>query len=129
MIKFKIDDKEYKVPEVMTIDAYSKIFKIKELFSEEYFTAKLVSIITGAPIEDLLESDYEQINFIAGQILTLIPITKPEFKDRFELDGVQYGFFPNWKDLTYAEFVDIDTISTKKQDEMLNMLHVLCAVM
>ena len=129
MIKFKIDDKEYKVPEVMTIDAYSKIFKIKELFSEEYFTAKLVSIITGAPIEDLLEGDYEQINFIAGQILTLIPITKPEFKDRFELDGVQYGFFPNWKDLTYAEFVDIDTISTKKQDEMLNMLHVLCAVM
>ena len=116
MMKFKIEDKEYIVPEVMTIDYYTKIFKIKDLFSEEYFTAKLVSIITGAPLDDLIESDYENINFIAAQILSLIPKEQPEFIDRFELDGVHYGFFPNWKDLSYAEFVDIDTISTKKQD-------------
>lgn len=129
MMKFKIEGKEYIVPEVMTIDYYTKIFKIKELFSEEYFTAKLVSIITGAPLDELLESDYENINFIAAQILSLLPKEQPQFVDRFELDGVHYGFFPNWRELSYAEFVDMDTISTKKQDELLNMLHVLCAVM
>ena len=129
MIKFKIDDKEYNVPEVMNIENYSKIYKIKDLFSDDYFTAKLVSIVSGAPVEDLLEGDYEQVNYIAAYILTQLPKDSPKFKDRFELDGVHYGFQSNWRDITYAEFVDMDTISTKKHDEMLNMLHILAAVM
>jgi hypothetical protein len=59
----------------------------------------------------------------------LIPLGQPKFVDRFELDGVQYGFFPNWKDLSFAEFVDMDTISTKKEDELLDLLHILCSIM
>ena len=61
--------------------------------------------------------------------MELLPKIKPEFKDRFELDGISYGFIPKWQDMTYAEFVDMDTIATRKQDEMLNMLHILLAVM
>jgi hypothetical protein len=66
---------------------------------------------------------------LATYILSLIPKDKPVFIDRFEIDGVHYGFFPNWKELTYAEFVDMDTISTKPEDELLDMLHILAAVM
>jgi len=129
MLTFKIDGKEYEVPDIMNIDSYSKIFNIKDLLSDEYFAAKLVSIVSGAPVEDLMESDYEQINYLAAYILNLIPKTYPQFTDRFKLDGIDYGFFPNWRELTYAEFVDIDTIATKPHNEMLNMLHILAAVM
>ena len=129
MLKFKLDEKEYEIPEIMTIENYSKIFKIKDLFSDDYFAAKLVSIVTGAPVEDLLDGDYEEVSYIAAYIMELLPKIKPEFKDRFELDGISYGFIPKWQDMTYAEFVDMDTISTRKQDEMLNMLHILLAVM
>jgi len=129
MIKFKIEEKEYKIPDYVSIDNYSKIFKIKDLFSEEYFAAKLVSIVSGADIEDLLETDYQELNYLATYVLDKLPKDKPKFIDRFELNGVHYGFFPNWQDLTYAEFVDMDTISTKKEDELLNLLHILCAIM
>ena len=129
MIKFKIEEKEYNVPDFISIENYSKIFKVKDLFSDTYFSAKLVNLITGAPIEDLLESDYQELNYIASYIMSLVPTETPKFKDRFELNGVHYGFFPKWNDLTYAEFVDMDTISTKKEDELLGMLHILCAVM
>jgi hypothetical protein len=129
MIKFKIEDKEYNVPDFISIDHYSKIYKLKDLFSDDYFSAKLVNLITDCPIEDLLESDYQELSYIAAYVMSLIPLDKPLFKDRFELDGIQYGFFPNWRDLTYAEFVDMDTISTKKPEELLNMLHILAAVM
>jgi hypothetical protein len=128
-MKFKIDETEYSVPEVITIESYSKVFKVKDLFTEEYFTAKLVSLVTDCPLEKLLESDYDQINYIAAFILDMFPKDKPKFIDKFTLDGIEYGFFPRWQDLTYAEFVDMDTISTKKEDELLNMLHILCAVM
>lgn len=129
MMKFKIEDKEYNIPQFISIENYSKIYKVKDLFSDDYFSAKLVNLVTGAPIEDLLESDYQELSYIAAYIMSLIPLDTPKFMDRFELNGVKYGFFPNWRDLTYAEFVDIDTISTKKQDEVLEMLHILCSVM
>jgi hypothetical protein len=129
MIKFKIDEKEYQVPEVMTIENYVKIFKIKDIFTDEYFAAKLINIVSDAPLEELLQGDYEQINYLAANILNQLPLDGIKFIDRFELDGIKYGFLPDWKSMTYAEFVDVDTISTRKQDEMLNMLHILCAVM
>lgn len=129
MIKFKIEDKEYKVPNFISIDHYSKIYKIKDLFSDDYFAARLLNIVSDAPVEDLLESDFQEVNYLSTYVMELIPQDKPTFVDRFELDGVKYGFFPNWKDITYAEFVDMDTISTKKKDDLLNLLHILAAVM
>lgn len=129
MLKFKIEQKEYQIPEIMNIEHYVSIYKIKDIFSDDYYAARLVNIITGAPVKDLLESDFQEVNYIANYILSLLPIDKPKFVDRFTLDGIEYGFFPNWKDLTFAEFVDLDTISTKKADEILDNLHLLAAIM
>ena len=103
MIKFKIDEKEYDVPEIMTIENYSKIFKIKDLFSDEYFTAKLVSIVTGAPVEDLLQGDYEQVNYIGAYILSQLP-TEFSFKIFPSLEQVK-GVFDltcNSSELTFS---------------------------
>jgi len=129
MLKFKLNEIEYKLPEFISIENYSKIYKVKDLFSDDYFAAKIINIITDAPLEQLLESDYEEVSYLAAYIMSQIPLEKPKFVDRFELDGVHYGFFPNWRELSFAEFVDMDTISTKKPDELLNMLHILAAVM
>ena len=129
MIKFKLNEIEYKLPDFISIENYSKIYKVKDLFSDDYFAAKIINIITDAPLEELLEADYEEVSYLAAYIMSQIPLEKPKFVDRFELDGVHYGFFPNWRELTFAEFVDMDTISTKKPDELLNMLHILAAVM
>jgi hypothetical protein len=123
-----MNEVEYKLPEYLTIEQYVKIYKMQDLFEDQYFAAKLISIITNAPVNELLEHDYQEINFLASELLTLIPILSP-FEDRFELDGVHYGFFPNWKDLTFAEFVDLDTLSSKKIDELLDQLHYLIAIM
>ena len=37
MIKFKLEGKEYKLPEIITINDYVKISKVKDLFTDEYF--------------------------------------------------------------------------------------------
>ena len=128
MIKFTMNEVEYKLPEYLTIEQYVKIYKMQDLFEDQYFAAKLISVMTNAPVNELLEHDYQEINFLASELLTLIPIATP-FEDRFELDGVHYGFFPNWKDLTFAEFIDLDTISSKKPEELLDQLHYLIAIM
>lgn len=129
MIKFTLEDKQYHIPEVMTIGHYVKMYKLKDLFSDDYYAAKLVNLFTDAPVEDLLQTDFEKVNYLASEIIKLIPQERPKFIDRFELDGVHYGFFPKWEDLSFAEFVDMDTISTKKEDELLDFLHILCSIM
>jgi len=130
MIKFKIEGQEYKIPEFISISDYVKISKVKDLFTDEYFYPKLLNIITGAPLDDLLECGFEEVTYLAHSIISILPKEKDiKFIDRFELDGVQYGFLPNWKDLTFAEFIDMDTISSKKTNELLDMLHILGAIM
>jgi hypothetical protein len=129
MISFKIEDKEYQIPNIVSIELYSKIYKIKDLFSDDYFAAKLVSTVCGPSVEELLESDFQEVNYIATYIMSLLPQAKPAFVDRFEIDGVKYGFFPKWRDLTFAEFVDMDTLSTKKPEEVLDYLHIIAAIM
>jgi hypothetical protein len=129
MVSFKIEEQEYKLPEFISIGDYVKLFKVKDLFSDEYFAAKMVSLVSGCPVEDLLMTDYEQVNYLASYLMTLIPTEQPKFIDRFELNGKHYGFFPKWQELTYAEFVDMDTISTKKPEEVYDLLHILAAVM
>lgn len=130
MVKFKIDGQPYVIPDYISIEDYVKIFKVKDLFEEDYFAAKLISIVSGAPLKDLLDGGFEEINYLAANILSIIPRENQiRFIDRFELNGIEYGFFPNWRDLTFAEFVDMDTISTKKPDELLDLLHILAAIM
>jgi hypothetical protein len=130
MVKFKLDNKEYKVPDFISIENYAKIYKVKDLFSDDYFAAKLLNIVTDAPLEDLIQADYQEVSYLANYVMSLVPINKDiPFKDRFELNGVHYGFFPSWKELTFAEYVDMDTISTKKTEELLDLLHLLTAIM
>jgi hypothetical protein len=130
MVKFELEGKDYVIDDFMSIENYAKIYKIKDLFSDQYFAAKLINVITEAPIEDLMKCDYEQINYLASYILSLVPLDRNiPLTDSFEIDGVRYGFIPNWKDLSFAEFVDIDTISTKPQDQLLDLLHILAAIM
>lgn len=130
MIKFKIEGKEYFLPDVMTIEHYVKIYKIKDLFNDDYFYPKMLSAVSNAPINDLMEGGFEEIAFLAGSVIKLMPTTESvKFEDRFELDGISYGFFPNWRDLTFAEYIDMDTISTKKPQDLLDHLHILAAIM
>jgi hypothetical protein len=130
MLKFKIDGKPYEVPSYIPIGTYSKIYKIKGLFDQDYFDAKLISIVSDVPLEDLLDCPYDDIQYISTYILTTFPTPDDiEFVDRFELNGIEYGFFNNWRDITFAEYIDMDTISTKKPEELLNMLHILASIM
>jgi hypothetical protein len=130
MVKFKIEGQEYFLPDIMSIEHYVKIYKVKDLFKDDYFTAKLVSIVSNAPINDLLEGGFEEVSFLANSVAALMPTTESiKFEDRFTLDGIEYGIFPNWKDLTFAEYIDLDSISTKKPQDLLDNLHILAAIM
>lgn len=128
-LSFELDGTEYTLPNIMSIGDYVKIYKIKNLFDDDYLQVKILNIITGAPMEKLLKVDREKIATLSAHILKLIPSEKPSFYDRFNLNGIEYGFIPEWKKMAFGEFADLDTLMTKSQDEVLNNLHIITAIL
>lgn len=128
-IEFELDGVKYTLPKDLSIGTYVKIFKVKTLFDEEYFEPKLINIVTGADEKLLENAPREMVSYIANEIARLIPFERPTFVDRFTLEGVEYGFIPDWKKMTFAEFADLDTLMNKKPDEMLEYLHIFTAIL
>jgi len=128
-IKFTIEETEYTLPNNITIGKYVDIFKIKDLFEDKYLSAKVVSKLSGCPMEDLLNTDYQSVEYLGNECMALFPTGKPVFEDRFQLNGVWYGFLPDWKKISFAEFVDLDTLFSKKKNEVLDYIHILTSIM
>jgi len=129
MLTFELDKQEYKLPEFLSIDSYIKVYNVKDFLGEEYFQSKLINAITGAKLESILKTNHAQINYISQYIMSLFPDNKYPFYDKFILNGIEYGFIPSWKKMSFAEFVDLDTLLTKKEPEIINNLHIICAIM
>jgi hypothetical protein len=128
-ITFELEGVEYKIPEFLNIEDYVKVFKVKDLFEDEFLKAKVVSLLTDCPIDVLLNSENHKVDFLAGMIFSMVPTSPYKLIDRFELDGVEYGYLPSYKEITYGEFVDLDTLLTKKPEEIMNYLHIIAAIM
>jgi len=128
-ITFELEGKEYHLPYYLSIGDYVKIFKIKDLFQDEYFSIKLINIITGAPMDLLMKANRQIVNNLSGELLKIIPTQEPAFADKFTLDGIDYGFIPSWKNMSFGEFADLDTLMTKKPEDMLNYLHIITAIL
>lgn len=128
-ITFEIKGTEYELPEYLSIKDYTKIYNIKDFLDEKYFQAKLINLFTGANMDDVLKVGHNEINFLSKSLINLFPNTTYPFYDKFTFEGIEYGFIPSWKNMSFAEFVDLDTMMNKKPDEIVNNLHILCAIM
>jgi len=129
MIEFNLDGKDYEIKEYLSIGDYQKIFKVKDLFEDDYFKAKVVNLLTDCPMETLLEADNHKVDFLATSIFAMVPRQPINLIDRFTIDGIDYGYLPSYKKISFGEFVDLDTLLTKKPEEVIDFLHIITAIM
>lgn len=129
MIQFNLDDKDYEIKEFLSIGDYQKIFKVKDLFEDEYFKAKVINLLTDCPIQTLIDAENHKVDFLATSIFAMVPRQPLNLIDRFELDGIEYGYLPSYKKISFGEFIDLDTLLTKKPEEVIDYLHIITAIM
>tara|TARA_R110002153_G_scaffold3274_1_gene16085 strand:- start:7621 stop:8262 length:642 start_codon:yes stop_codon:yes gene_type:complete len=126
IVKLKIDDKvtEFKLPtswDEVSLGQYSKLMLSieKEESTEIELMIKSLEALVGidggilskVPIKQLREA-YNQL----GELISTTP--NNELSRVIEIDGIEYGFIPDWDDFTLAEFVDLDNYL---QDSWNNM--------
>ena len=91
------------------LSQYQKYYKIQEENKDESFlTTKMIEIFCGIPHKDSFRMklrDVTKVTNILGDLFN----KKPKLKQRFIMNGVEYGFIPNLDDMSLGEYVDLDT--------------------
>lgn len=128
-ITFEIEGKVYELPKFINPEQYAKIFKLKDVLEDQYFAVKLLSTLSGCPEEELETVNYQQIKHLSTYAMTMFPMQREKFVDRFTVDGVEYGFLDSWKNLSFAEWVDLDTLITKNPDQLMDNIPIILAIM
>jgi len=108
----------------ITVSEYLKFIEVnKEDADEEFLIHKTISIFCDIPMKDVLNIDAKEAQDIALEIYAVLN-QKAEFIDRFELNGIKYGFIPNLEDLSLGEYIDLETYLKDQKN-----LHKVAAVM
>jgi len=86
-----------------------------------------IRILTGIPEHQLVklrQKDIARIMKFLEWMQSPPPNDTPVVK-MFEMDGVKYGFIPNWNDITLGEYVDLEQLSSL---DMIDNMHRLMAI-
>jgi len=109
--------------EEITIKQYMGIMKtLKQVGLRELEkVVKVITILTGIKEEDIYRTEISALMKLGaglGQFIGQPP--SEELKHIIEIDGVEYGFHPKLVDLTFGEWVDIDTYLGNGVDDNLH---------
>lgn len=103
---------DIEIPESLnevTLDQYQRYLKIQENNDDEKFLAvKMIEIFCGIRGDHVLLMRVTDINSIV-QILTEMLNDKPKLVHNFKMKGTQYGFIPKLDDMSFGEYIDLDT--------------------
>ena len=93
----------------ITLRKYQKFVKLNvEDVDERFLQIKMIEIFCEVSHENVLKikfADADRITAILAEMFT----QKPDLVTKFRLDGVEYGFIPDLDELSFGEYIDLDT--------------------
>ena len=93
----------------ITLGQYQKYLKIQENNEDENFLAiKMIEIFCGLRGDTIMAMKAKSIKDIT-MILTDMFNEKPQLVKDFKLNGRTYGFIPKLEDMSFGEYIDLDT--------------------
>ena len=111
-----------------TIELWQRLMGLKEWTEDTEFAVELISQVTGLDRDTINKSDWHNVLSVSQNISNYLLNESKVFHREFEFDGVKYGFIdlPN---LTFGEFIDIDTFLSKTELERRNEINLLMAML
>ncbi len=100
------------IPETLnevTLRQYQKWLKIaegKEL--DSFLQQKMIEIFCNIPLKSVLQIKAIDINNICQELSKLFT-KEPKFIDKFTMNDKEFGFIPKLDDISFGEYVDLDT--------------------
>lgn len=107
----------------ITLEQYQKFLSVPEDSDEDFRMVKMLEIFCNVDPKDGSKIPYAQIKDICSELDAVLN-ESGSFIDRFELDGLKWGFLPSIEEMTLGEFIDAENFVTDSKN-----YHKLAAVM
>ena len=89
----------------------------------EFINQKMVECFCNIDLKDVAKISLSDLDGLVEHFSNLFE-TKGDFKEKFVLNGVKYGFIPNLDKITNGEYMDIDSNISD-----VNNYHILMGIM
>jgi len=106
----------------VTLGQYQEYLKLKDL-TETQLSFKMIEIFCGVKAEHVRLLKASDVTDIVN-IMSAMFESKPSLVHTFKMDGVEYGFIPNLDEMSFGEYIDLDT-SIGDWDNMNKAMGVL----
>jgi len=85
---------------------------------------KMIEIFCEVPNSIVRNMKATDIHEICDMINSMFEI-KPQLINSFELNGIEYGFIPSLEDMSFGEYIDLDTFigETENLHRAMNVLY------
>ena len=98
------------------LGTYQKFMHIAENSNDdEFIYEKMVQIFCGVELKDVLKIRWSDVQYISTKITEAFK-QKPTFQKTFVLEGVEFGFIPRLDEITFGEYIDLQTNIDKMED-------------
>ena len=98
----------------ITLEQYQRYLKLLEANDDvdaktsQFFKIKIIEIFCGIPHIDLHQIKITDINAIIDTIYSALE-QEPKLVETFKMGDQQFGFIPKLDDMTFGEYIDLDT--------------------
>jgi hypothetical protein len=105
----------------ITLGQYQKYLKIAENNPDgNFLDAKMIEIFCGIPLSDSYKIKMSSVRAIVDILVSLLE-SKPTHVERFEMNGVQYGFIPDLDEMSLGEYIDLDNNASQWENMHIAM--------
>ena len=91
----------------ITLGQYQEFDKL-DLTKEAEVQSKMIEIFCKVPVEVVRSMKAKDINDICVIINNMFD-TEHQLINRFQMNGIDYGFIPDLENMSFGEYVDLDT--------------------
>jgi hypothetical protein len=117
---------DYKVNEP-TLQKWAELNLLKDIEQDEDFYLSLVSVSTGIEEYDLRKANFQQVKEAADYLADYFIKIGEHFYPDFEFKGTKYKFM-DLANMSFGEYVDIDTFLQKNPSYTKTNMHELMAI-
>ena len=109
----------------ITLRQYKAFLKVQEVeTNDKILNAQIIRIFCSVPMETVMLLKLQDVNDITKTIYDLLE-QKPALVSKFKLNGNQYGFIPQLDEMSFGEYIDLDTFigDWDKMEKAMNVLY------
>lgn len=109
----------------ITLEQYQRFLKVQQINKDDEYIIKLkmIEIFCNVDFKDARNIKFTDVERIIEK-LTEAFHEKPNLIKTFKMDGIEYGFIPSMEEMTFGEYIDVDTY-LPQDDQMHLAMNVL----